>query len=96
MIPNDHIEEQKTVSFSAEEILQIKNITISYTEMYKEAVKIQDEITQSEEQLRKLITNIDKLKETEYALFKDLAAKKDLEPQTIANAAANYILNEKR
>lgn len=84
------------LTFSIEEIKKIREITDKYSEVYVEVIKIQQEITKSESRLKQLIENMEMLKKSEYDLFIDLAAKKNLEPQTIARAAANYILSEKQ
>ena len=84
------------INFSAEEVNDIQEITNKYSEMYAEALKIQQEISKSELRLTSLIENMEELKKREYNLFINLAAKKNLEPQTIAHAAANYILIKKQ
>ena len=83
------------VNFTHEEITQIRDITKKYSEMHKEAVRIQEELSQSSSRLSTLIKEMEEVKRTEYDLFMDLAVKKDLEPKTVAIAAANHILNEK-
>jgi uncharacterized protein YaaN involved in tellurite resistance len=84
------------LSFSHEEVKNIREITDKYSKMYVEAMKIQQEISESETRLRNLIEDMEALKQHEYDLFMNLAASKNLEPQTIAKAAANYILSEKQ
>lgn len=88
--------ENQTVTFTASEISQIKDITEKYSEMYKEAVKIQQEISQSETRLLTLIKDMEDAKRSELDLFTNLAEEKNMDAKTVATAAANYILSEKR
>jgi hypothetical protein len=88
--------EKQNVTFTADEISQIKDITEKYSEMYKEAVQIQQEISQSESRLLSLIKEMEDAKRSELDLFTNLAEEKQMDPKTVATAAANYILSEKR
>ena len=90
------MENTQTINFTAEETDTIKNITNSYTSLYRQAKTIQEEIAKSENHLKDLIVEMDQLKESEFAFFQNLSSKYDLDPKTVANEAANYILHTKK
>jgi hypothetical protein len=90
------MENVQTINFTTEETDIIKNITDSYTSLYRQAKAIQEEITKSENHLKDLVVEMDQLKESEVSFFQNLASKYDLDPLTIANAAAVHVLHQKK
>ena len=90
------MENVQTINFTAEETDIIKNITDSYTSLYRQAKTIQEEILKSENHLKDLMAEMEVLKESEFAFFQNLAGKYDLDPLTIANAAAVHVLHQKK
>ena len=90
------MENVQTINFTTEETDIIKNITDSYTSLYRQAKAIQEEIAKSENHLKDLVVEMDHLKESEVSFFQNLASKYDLDPLTIANAAAVYVLHQKK
>jgi len=82
-----------TVSFTQEEATEIRRITDIYSELYKKAIMIQQEIESSEKNLLGLAKDMDDLKNVEKGFFDTIATRLDLDPNTIANAAASLILS---
>ena len=80
------------VTFSQEEGLEIRRITNTYSDLYKKAIDLQKEIENSEKNLMELAKDMEDLKKTEQDFFEGIATRLDLEPNTIANAAANLVL----
>ena len=84
-----------TVTFTVEEIYVIKTISDSYSQMYKDAINLKEEIMISEKQLADLLQRMEEANRMEHDFYLEMAAKKDIQPQDIANAAANYVLSTK-
>jgi hypothetical protein len=80
------------VTFSQEEGLEIRRITNIYSDLYKKAIDLQKEIENSEKNLVELAKEMEDLKSTEQDFFQEIATRLDLEPNTVANAAANLVL----
>jgi len=86
--------ETTDISFTTEEKTIITEITHSYSELYKETIKLQDDINIATEKLNNMIQLMDRVKQSEIEFFTNLSDKYDLDPKTIANFAANYILSK--
>ena len=83
------------MQFTPEEIETILRITNQYGELMQKSMHIQKKIEESEDELQKLAQEMDNLKSGEMHFFYDMAAKYDMEPQTVQNAAANYVLTNR-
>ncbi len=81
------------VTFTQEETTEIRRITDEYANLYRKAVELQREIEKSERGLLSLATEMEKLKQDEDGFFKIIAKRNDVEPSTVAQIAANLVLN---
>jgi len=84
------------VTFTVEEAEAIHRITDTYSELYKKAIILQAEIENSERSLIELAKEMEEVKTEENDFFQEIANRLDLEPNTIANAAANLVLTSKK
>lgn len=82
------------VVFSSEEAMEINRITEVYSELYKKAVSLQAEIENNERTLIELAKEMEEVKTGEQKFFQEIATRLDLEPNTVANAAANLVLSK--
>jgi len=81
------------IHFTEQEKSEILEITRSYSAMMKRSVELSKKIEEAEESLSVLANEMDQLKQNENEFFYKMAEKYDVEPQTVQNAAANYVIN---
>ena len=90
LIPN-----QPQIVFTDEEKNEILQISSEYSSLYKEIVRIQEEIQIASNKVLELTTQMTTTSERENELMLKIATKHDLDPKTVSNEAANLILNSK-
>jgi len=90
LIPNE-----SQVSFTEDEKTAIIEISNEYSSLYKEIVRIQEEIQNASDRVLELTTQMTTTSKREEELMLKIAAKHDLDPKTVSNEAANLILNSK-
>jgi len=81
------------IEFSDSEITNIISITEEYTSLYKDIVKAQEEIQLASDKVLKLTNQMEDTMKRENDLMVEIAFTRDLDPKTVANEAANLILN---
>lgn len=81
------------IEFSDSEITNIISITEEYTSLYKDIVKAQEEIQLASDKVLKLTNQMEDTMKKENDLMVEIAFTRDLDPKTVANEAANLILN---
>jgi hypothetical protein len=81
------------IDFSSTELEEIQKITANYSLLYQKAMSVRKQIDESTKQLNELAQEMESLKKEETLFFQTIAANLDIEPKTVANAAANYVLS---
>ena len=84
------------ITFSSTELEEIQKITKNYSLLYQKAMTVRKQIDESTRQLNELAQDMESLKKEENVFFQTIAANLDIEPKTVASAAANYILSQVR
>ena len=84
------------IKFSSTELEEIQKISKNYSLLYQKAMSVRKQIDESTRQLNELAQEMESLKKEENFFFQTIAANLDIEPKTIASAAANYILSQAR
>ena len=82
------------IFFSAGEISEIQKITDNYSLLYRKAMTVRKQIDESTLQLNEIAQEMENLKRDETTFFQQIAANYDVEPKTVATAAANFILSQ--
>lgn len=88
LIPNN-----PQVEFTEDEKTSIISITEEYSAIYKDIVKAQEEIQLASDKVLKLTNQMEDTMKRENDLMVEIAFTRDLDPKTVANEAANLILN---
>jgi hypothetical protein len=82
------------INFSPSELESIQQISNSYSLLYRKAMTVRKQIDESTKQLNEVAEEMENLKKEETLFFQTIAANLDVEPRTVANAAANYVLSQ--
>jgi DNA repair ATPase RecN len=84
------------INFSSIELEEIQKISKNYSLLYQKAMSVRKQIDESTKQLNELAQDMESLKKEENVFFQTIAANLNIEPMTVASAAANYILSQVR
>jgi hypothetical protein len=88
------LDSKQEIQFTQSELQEIVSISESYSQLYRKAMIVRKQIDESTRQLNDLAGEMEHIKTNETHFFQTIAGNLNIEPKTVATAAANYILSK--